>query len=340
MATPEQTQQILNSVRATLSELSKIDVDALIREEELGRDLSFRPGIQYFERMLRLFRDLENLNLEELPYNVLSGIQGVAEPTLNLFRRIQSFSVKGHSNPTNVRDELINTVRDSYDSYFAAVAPWIAYLSQRRPDLELVVAQAKKEVANLHKFAEEVKEKQQAAVKEVEGILASVRQAAAEVGVAQHAIHFNVQADVHKKAANWWLCCVVLLGAGAAGYAWWSFSHAPDPPAGAALVSYYVHYAVPRVVILTILFYGLVWSSRNYSSHRHNEVLNRHRQNALRTFETFVKAATDNQTKDAVLLRATEAIFTPQPTGYISPEVEAQFPSTMVEVLRGTTERK
>jgi hypothetical protein len=43
-------------------------------------------------------------------------------------------------------------------------------------------------------------------------------------------------------------------------------------------------------------------------------VVDQHRQNALSTFETFMKAASDEQMKNAVLLQATQAILTPQAT--------------------------
>lgn len=340
MATDEQTQQTLQKLKETLSELAKIKPEDLVREEDLGRELSFRSGLPYFERTLQLFHALEKSKVEELPYSVLSNIHSQAEAALRVFKQVQLFSVAQHSSPTSARDSFINQIRDGYDSYFSTVAPWLAYLAQRRPDLEALDAQARKVVTDLQKFAEEEKTRQQETTNAMDGILESVRRAAAEVGVAQHAVHFKEEADVHKGAAWKWLTSVVAFGVVAAFYAWWSFGHAPNPPEGSAVVAYYVHYAVPRVIILTILFYGLIWSGRNYSSHRHNEVLNRHRQNALRTFETFVKAATDNPTKDAVLLRATEAIFTPQATGYISPEAQVQVPSTMIEVLRGATERK
>ena len=70
-------------------------------------------------------------------------------------------------------------------------------------------------------------------------------------------------------------------------------------------------------------------------AHRHNEVVNRHRQNALSSFETFVAAArADEQTKNAVLLEATRSIFALQPTGYDSTDAESAGSSQLIEVMR------
>ncbi len=79
------------------------------------------------------------------------------------------------------------------------------------------------------------------------------------------------------------------------------------------------------------------WSARNHRAHVHNSIVNRHRQNALNTFETFVKASSDKDTKDAVLLQATKSIFDEQSSGYLSSDSE-QLPSNLiVEVLRRAT---
>ena len=72
-----------------------------------------------------------------------------------------------------------------------------------------------------------------------------------------------------------------------------------------------------------------------YRAHRHNFVINRHRLNALSTFEAFAKATDDQQIKNAVLLQATQCIFGPQPTGYISGESESEGYPQILEIVRG-----
>ena len=66
-------------------------------------------------------------------------------------------------------------------------------------------------------------------------------------------------------------------------------------------------------------------------------VVNGHRQNALTTFQTFVKAAgdEDKETKNAVLLEATRCIFSPMSTGYLGGDQETPN-SSIVEVLTRT----
>ncbi len=90
-----------------------------------------------------------------------------------------------------------------------------------------------------------------------------------------------------------------------------------------------------KLIIFSVLFAALIWVGRIYRAHRHNYIINKHRQNALSTFETFVKAASDEQTKSAVLLQATQCIFSPQHSGYISKESEPSTYPQVLEIIRG-----
>ena len=70
---------------------------------------------------------------------------------------------------------------------------------------------------------------------------------------------------------------------------------------------------------LSLIFLFLNRTIKNFAAEKHLEVINTHRQNALETFDTFVAAAEGNrETRDAVLLAATEAIFDANQSGYLS----------------------
>jgi hypothetical protein len=92
--------------------------------------------------------------------------------------------------------------------------------------------------------------------------------------------------------------------------------------------------AIPKVFVFTVLLSATVWSGKVYRAYRHNAVVNRHRQNALATFQAFAKAANDDTTKNAVLLQGTQCIFSPQQTGYIQSEADSPAP-TLFEIIRG-----
>lgn len=71
-----------------------------------------------------------------------------------------------------------------------------------------------------------------------------------------------------------------------------------------------------KVLIFTVLGYLLIMAARNYGIHKHNAVVNRHRQNALLTYRALVTASEDSGTQDIVLAHAASCIFSPQETGF------------------------
>lgn len=169
-----------------------------------------------------------------------------------------------------------------------------------------------------------------------------MRSAAAEMGVAQQSIHFADQVRMHAQEGRKWLISSIAIAACVVFFAVITFAlNWPPVPESISETGSLIKYLSLRVIILSILLYALVWSSRNYRAHRHNEIVNRHRQTALITFETFVKAAGgDSQTKNAVLLQATQSIFAPQASGYLSTEPEPLPQSTVVEILRKFTSER
>ena len=63
-----QKQQTRERLNACLDELNKIRPTALLREDVLGRDLGFRAGLVYFDRLLELFHRLSRCDLDLVPF--------------------------------------------------------------------------------------------------------------------------------------------------------------------------------------------------------------------------------------------------------------------------------
>lgn len=168
------------------------------------------------------------------------------------------------------------------------------------------------------------------AQKKASEILTAMQLDAGKLGVEEHAISFDALAAEHKTLATRWLIActvllVALLGVGAVlTWYWHPGEKLSEIAQGIAI----------RVVLVGAVYYGLVVAVRNYRAHRHLAVINAHRRTALKTFSTFAKAATDDATKNAVLLEATRAIFTAGTTGYLPGPGEDDNPSRVVEILR------
>ena len=90
-----------------------------------------------------------------------------------------------------------------------------------------------------------------------------------------------------------------------------------------------------RIVILGLLFTGTIWCGRMYKTNKHQESINKHRANALQTFQAFVEATIDPAVRDAVLMETTRSIFTITPSGYLGePDNRSETGSKVVEVIK------
>lgn len=338
MATFEQESEERQRLSTTLSTLAGIEPQSLVGEDVLGRDLNFSSGLPYFQRTLRLFKDLSESNLDTVPFQNLQQLNTHAEQARDRFKRVQGFSVSQYqSNPTAMRDSLINEIRDSYDSMFQQVSPIIAYSVRKGTDFDRLEREAHETVVHLRSIVTEQENSRRGMLTEIEGTLERVRRAAQEVGVAQHAIHFKDEAISNSKSSKTWLTVTAFFAGVTLLFGVFSLyfivTRTPDFTAAQS-----VQLAIAKIIIFSVLLSATVWAGRTYRAAQHNYVVNKHRQNALSTFETFAKAAADDATKSAVLLQATTCIFSAQQSGYITQESDGPAYPQVLEIIRKAAE--
>lgn len=340
MATLEQENSERERLNDAIEKLSQVSPESLVRREKLGYELSFEAGIPFFTRTLKLFRDLRNCSLDGVSHSVLQQLANAATEALTEFENIQNFSIQQHpQDALQVRDQLINRIRDRYDHYYKIITSQIAYSIRKGTDFEALEQQAREIINGMHQAREEQLRLQERIKSESEEILDSMRHAAAEAGVSQHAIHFKEEATRHEKVAKRWLAATISVGILAIVFVIYNVYFYSKAELVLSLTQN-IQLALAKLIGFSILYFALIWTGRNYRAHRHNYVVNKHRQNALSTFQAFVKAAGDDATKNAVLIRSTEAIFSPAVSGYLIREPEPQGTSQVLEIVRGALEKK
>lgn len=184
---------------------------------------------------------------------------------------------------------------------------------------------------------------------ELEVIVESARNAAKQFGVTQHATVFASQATRHRQWGHSWLCVTALsafvlaiiaiadlrhIESDGTATGWVAYLFPTGPSSSAVSTPTIIRSVTLRLIIYGLLSFWVGWSARNYSAQRHNEVVNQHRANALSTFQVFSNASADDlELRRAVLLRATETIFTPATTGYTGGEQLAPVSPSLVQVM-------
>ena len=87
-----------------------------------------------------------------------------------------------------------------------------------------------------------------------------------------------------------------------------------------------------KAAVLAVLVYATVTAVKMYRSNAHLAAVNRHREDALRTFRSFVEGTETDETKDQVLLAAARAAFGQVPTGLVTEKGDG---ASVLEVLGG-----
>ncbi|KOY84700.1 hypothetical protein AD998_19925 [bacterium 336/3] len=297
------------------------------KRTDLGTELSFEADYPLMESAVKISKDLLECEINKIPKETISKINDSINSIHSAFNHMLTFSVeKNSSNITQNRRNISNTLQSGYKDLFNTVLPIITYF-KKLDELEL---QAK--LNDIQKVYDDLILREQEVEQKIKEILDKATQASSQVGVAVYADLFKTEAENHDKSSKLWLnwlkgMILIIIGWGVGAF----FINPENND-----TSKIFQYTVSKIIITSGLFYALSLITKNYKAHVHNHIVNRHKHNSLKTFETFVKGAGDDvQTKNAVLLSATQSIFTAQPTGYSNQEADNDSVK-IIEMLKTT----
>ena len=81
----------------------------------------------------------------------------------------------------------------------------------------------------------------------------------------------------------------------------------------------------------------MIQKFRFFVNQKRNKIIlnrNKNKQNALSTFETFVKATSNEEIRNAVLLQTTKAIFSNPQSGYLKEDGSNDEPTQIIEIVK------
>lgn len=308
---------IIDDAKKSVDRIQSFDANALPRMEELGQALNFCDAVEPAQRLISLYKRVSLDALEDYPDDILINLKERANADYALFDGILTFSVKGQGSPEDARDRLISGIKDAYQRTFSILCSIVSYSVCRTTDFRLVEDQAKGVLQGIKDNAEHFSEELQRSKEEGTRILEDIRKVAAEQGVSQQAIYFKNEAERHASEADkwkkhtWWAATGLVLVAFAMLFlSKWSWLTPTDNYSALQLVT-------SKMLIFATLSYVLYMCGKNFLSHKHNQILNQHRQNSLMTYKAIVDASGTPEGKELILAQAAHCMFSPQDTGYI-----------------------
>jgi hypothetical protein len=332
----QQEDKVRQECQQSLLRVQQFNSGTLAREEELGRDFSFQEAIPAAKRQIVLYNQVSLTVLEDLPTAQLNSLKTQADADYNRFEQILKFSAK-QENAYNIRNNLIQQIEGAYQGTFNALHPLIAYSTSKSADFKRLETEARAMLQVIEDKATDLTKQLEADKKTSEQILEDIRKVAAEQGVSQQATYFRDAAKDHEtEAVNWKIQATRLayiLGA----YAVLTLGLHKIPWIKPDDLYQTVQLAVSKILIFAVISYVLYVATKNYLAQKHNAVINKHRQNALMTYEALVDAAKDVANREIILTHASACIFAPQPTGYSgSGTPEGPVAKSAIELLSTT----
>lgn len=307
---------LLGEAKLSLERIQSFNPESLVRRDELGK-YAFDEAVAPAKRIIELFATLPISYLVFFPDLQLTQIRDVANNAFSVFQTFLNFDVESaQPSVTQAQDSQIQSLRDHFQHTFNILSPLIAFSTARAQDFSAMEREARTAVQSAKDQVAALVSGLDSDKKTIEGILKEARDAAAEQGVSKQAIHFKTEADTHGIQAAIWLTRSVRTAVGLGVFAVISLYLHKLPGLDATDPYRMAQIAVSKVLIFGVIAYMLILCSKNFLSHRHNEVVNRHRQNALATFTALVEATSDAASSDIVLGHAASCIFSPQETGY------------------------
>lgn len=326
--------------------LEELRSDDLINLAVLLSDKEHKQARDVIDRTCELFLSVCLKEIDTIPLQRLKQMSGYCQDFLGLANRVSAADPKSGDTREAVL-QLINAITAHYDNdwwvnaalivgYLEAKGPRLQVLETRLQAADLLRRDVDKANAEFKQAATATKSEMEAQLAEVTKILNIARLASGETGVALHSGVFGKEANGHRWIAIGWLVAsaamAVVLTVAGIKFLPINLEALKDLPKGIPSGAILTSLLAPRALIATIGIYLLTFCAKNFRLSWHNHLVNRHRQLALNTFETFTKAASDDSaTKNAVLLEATRTIFAAANTGFVANENDGESVTKVFE---------
>lgn len=309
------TESILKACIESLTRVQKFKASTLSREDDLGKQMSFAEAVKPAEAIVAVYKRIPLSALSDFTDSQLNVIQTQANADYSVFKQMLDFNAAA-ADAASTRTNLLATLGLRRDQLFDHVWQYVAYGVARVTDTSLLETQARATIQSIQDESVKLTDELKKAKEDADAALLAIRAVASEQGVSQQAVHFKQEAENQETLATSWLRNTYRFAGALGGFAIlslflhkWSWIKPENNAEAFQLIT-------SKILIFAVLGFLLVMAARNYSTHKHNSVVNRHRQNALLTYRSLVEATAGQGTEDIVLAHAASCIFSPQETGF------------------------
>ena len=281
--------KLFNLRESDLEDLKRTDLSTRKLDLEIAHD-NLLAAYELLQEILTSPREW----LIGLSENQIQQIRGSLDQWYKTAKTIWDIDLST-SNETHT--EVLNQIFRFSDEVKQKLGQVVTYLKIK--EIEQLETQVNTTVADavgklnaatdeLQKHREEAEKNESTRQQEFAKLKNQLEDELAKETVSKHKTIFAKQADEHQRASRRWLLATggLIVAFGAVFY--WLFEALRL--GGTELIEV-LQNVFTKGFLLTLIYFALNRFSKNYTAQKHLEVVNRHRQNALDTFDDFFESA-------------------------------------------------
>lgn len=202
-------QELQSDFSQVVERVRSYKIDTLLRQG-LPAEFRFATCTGPLTRLFQLLDQVPEVNRDQVPSPVLSGLTVILREAEGLFGEIRDFDHNATDAKTRHSD-MVQRVEVLTTGVYKELAPVVAYQQSTGPRLQNVLGGADQSARAVRETAERAEALLKEKLDEAEKILKAMRQSAVETGVTRHAARFSEAATEFKSAARLWLGATVVL---------------------------------------------------------------------------------------------------------------------------------
>lgn len=323
------TQDIVKSFKGAIALYDVFDTDRLVSRPDWGT-INFERARFDINRIFSLIQYLKVLPIEQLPDSVARTSTDYLKRANDVFNRVNQFTLAG-ADPSQRSAQLVNEIHSHVEQITQSIAEWIPFLAYQNGDVTKNINALTSAVKESRQLMDDAKLEIEKKRVEIEEITKSAREASASAGVAVFTQDFAKEAESQSKIAIAWLVATFIFAVIAFGISVWAYFVDYSGMSREVLLAKWVS----KAFCLSILISATMWCGKMYKSARHLSIVNKHRAHSLRTFQAFVAASSNMQTRDAVLMETTKAIFARGTTGLVNESLASESDTSNIIQIAG-----
>lgn len=332
----EEHETALRLAKDALVFIQTFDARSIVRSDRLGDAFDFAKAEDSALKIIELFRQVDTESLVGLPTSTLQSLHSISDATKQLFQQCLEFDPTTSASATSTRESIILSINNHVANVFNSLSHIISYLGSQQVGARSAIDSLLRELGETKGQLEALLRDADAARLQTVSILETARMTSGAVGAREEASFFGSEAAIHRAASENWkhatlaaAACLLSYAVGTAFLHKWSWFM---PTTNIGLVQF----IVSKILIFGVLGYLLALSAKNFLNHKHNEIVNKHRENALLTYEKMVNAGQTDEARNIVLQLAAASVYQLHDTGYVKSS-EGSGRGGIIEILPKTS---